>query len=76
MVKSVENIETIKTELRNRIAVLLDVLNGRVLIDNHEEAGRHRHWPHPDKMRVIDSYKLSLALGDFKTILTEVGKLK
>lgn len=62
-------------ELQSRFTHLEEILEGRDLL-NPTEGLKKGYWPKPDLMTCINTTDLSLAIGDFKTILAELGKIK
>jgi len=69
--------ETLCYELENRYENLRHIIRSRLLNNPREGAGTGR-WADPDIMIATSgtTTDLSLAIADFKSILTEIGKLK
>ena len=65
-------------ELNTRYSALLSELEGRQADERDRHDGAKGRWTQGtlDKSLAVDSYKLRLALADFKTILAEIGRLK
>ena len=65
-------------ELNTRHATLHEVLAGRQADERDQRDGAKGSWTKEtlDRCVAVDSYKLRLAVSDFKTILTEIGRLK
>jgi hypothetical protein len=59
-------------ELNDRIAKLREILQGKEL----EETTVSVRYSHPENYVYIDLINLRLAISDFKSILTELGKIK
>lgn len=70
--------EKLLEELRIRHANLHEVLAGRQADQRDAHDGAKGSWTQTtlEKSVAVDSYKLRLAVSDFKTILTEIGRLK
>jgi hypothetical protein len=67
----------LRRELDTRYYTLTSVFHSRPLNNPREGAGTGR-WADPDSMIATSgtTTDLSLAIADFKSILTEIGKLK
>ena len=65
-------------ELNTRYSAMLSELEGRQADEKDRHDGAKGSWTQGtlDKSLVVDSYKLRLAIADFKTILAEIGRLK
>lgn len=70
-----ERRDALIAELAARCATLFEELTGRDLKDCTEGCKRGS-WAYPDMLCFVDSLSLSLAVGDFKTILSELSKIK
>ena len=68
--------DRLKQELQARYEALTTLMKDRELKSAREGCGRGQYWKNPDDLTSIDSTDLNLALGDFKTILAEIGKIK
>ena len=70
--------EKLLEELRSRHAVLQETLAGRQADQRDMHDGAKGSWTKETLHRcvAVDSYKLRLAVADFKTILAEIGRLK
>ena len=68
---------SIHKELENRYGTLLDVTCSRSLRSDREGAGKGR-WRDPEKMSatVGNASEIRMACDDFKTILSEIRRLK
>lgn len=75
MIVTNEKAERLITELNNRYEELVTALRGRPL-KNKFEGAKRGCWSYPDSLRVVDETARNLAVADFKSILTEIGKLK
>lgn len=62
-------------ELQSRFTHLEEIIQGRDLL-NPTEGLKKGYWSQPDLLTCINAIDLSLAIGDFKTILAELGKIK
>ena len=65
------------TEIQRRTAALLDAFEARELKSTSEGA-RGGQWAYPDRMCVTngDILRLSLAVNDFKDVLSDIKRLK
>jgi hypothetical protein len=72
---SKEKRDKLKKELADRYLLLMKRLTGRNLRDEKEGLQRGR-WRTPEEMCWVDSIDVALAVGDFKTILSEILKIK
>ena len=71
--------EKLLEELNVRHASLYAVLAGRQADERDQyDCARGSNWTQNklEKSVAVDSYKLRLAVADFKTILAEIGRLK
>ena len=70
--------EKLLEELRARHDVLQETLAGRQADQRDQHDGAKGIWTKAtlEKSIAVDSYKLRLAVSDFKTILAEIGRLK
>lgn len=72
-----QNLEYLLSELHLRYQTLVGTLDARTPIDAFDGAGRGR-WATPEKVKILNksAAERNLAVGDFKTILAEIQKLK
>jgi hypothetical protein len=77
MVLSKTEYRKLKQELDSRIGQLRDLFESRELKTSSEGAGRGS-WKHPETMcsTVGSATDIRIAIADFKTILSEIGRLK
>lgn len=70
--------EKLIEELNSRHANLITVITGRQADERDQHDGAKGSWTQTtlEKSVAVDSYKLRLAISDFKTILAEIGRLK
>ncbi len=70
--------EKLRVELQRRISELMDAFEGRELKSNNEGIKVGGHWidPYSRCATVGDSLRLNLAIEDFKTILSQIKRLK
>ena len=72
---SKEKMAKLQDVLSNRYRSLYAIMNGRDL-KNANEGAKGGHWKKPELMLCINQDDLALAIGDMKSILTEISKLK
>jgi len=77
MVLSKADYRKLKQDLDSRIGYLHDLFESRELSSNEEGAGRGA-WKYPETMcsTVGSATEIRIAIADFKTILSEIGRLK
>jgi hypothetical protein len=71
-----EKREMLKKELYARYEALLMQLEGVPIESKYDCAGPKKYWTKPEQVVKVEVLPLQLALGDFKTILAEIAKLK
>jgi len=70
-----ERLEKLRYNLNDRTLALHELMKGRNLKSNREGAGRG-HWATPEKMAWVNADDISLAVGDVKSVLAEISKIK
>lgn len=64
-------------ELDDRYEALRHVLNSATaLISSSHGCKKGRKWINPNDHCTVDTTTLKFALGDFKTVISELGKIK
>ena len=73
---SKKNIKNLRSILQSRIDNLDIILTGRELSNNREGCKGRKYWGNPMSRTAITKEELEIAVDDFKTVLTQIRKIK